>query len=50
MIKFGLSVENIHFQNVKHKKEKQSEIRWKDLPDDPQERRALKLAGHRFVA
>ena len=25
MIKFGLSVENIHFQNVKHKKEKQSE-------------------------
>ena len=50
MIKFGLTVENMHFQNVKHQKEKQSEIRWQDLPDDPQERRALKLAGHRFVA
>ena len=50
MIKFGLTVENIHFQNVKHQKEKAAEIRWKDLPDDPQERRALKLAGHKFIA
>jgi len=50
MIKFGLTVENIHFQNVKHQKEKAAEIRCKDLPDDPQERRALKLAGHKFIA
>ena len=50
MIKFGLTVENIHFQNNKHQKEKQAEIRWKDLPDDPQQRRALKLAGHKFIA
>jgi len=50
MIKFGLTVENINFQNNKHQKEKQAEIRWKDLPDDPQERRALKLAGAKFIA
>ena len=50
MIKFGLTVENINFQNIKHEKEKQSEIRWQDLPDDPQERRALKLAGHKFIS
>ena len=50
MIKFGLTVENIQHQNTKHQKEKQAQIRWKDLPDDPQERRALKLAGHKFIA
>ena len=50
MIKFGLTVENIHLQNNKHTKEKRAEIRWQDLPDDPQERRALKLAGHKFIA
>ena len=50
MIKFGLTVENIQAQNDKYQKQKQAEIRWQDLPDDPQERRALKLAGHRFIA
>ena len=50
MIKFGLTVENIQHQNTKHQKEKQAQIRWKDLPDDPQERRALKLAGHKFIS
>ena len=42
MIKFGLTVEDMESSTA-------NRIKWEDLPDDPQERRRLRLEGNIFV-
>jgi len=43
MVKFGLTIDEVEEKEVK------KAIKWEDLPDDPQERRKLKMEGNVFI-